>query len=435
MHTNTTLTPVLPVQTLTEAHSTFVASLPEDSFPAALTVSDSTPELELWLAALESFLQIENLPAEIGVTQQNAERDWSGELRIIGWGLLKCSQLASGVRASEDLSAESLVELQEVLCESDAVCQTLASHGKINYATSTAWSEMLADKLQQSSASLFLLKEHERKCNRNLPEILEVLNFHPYLQGILGSDVRGIFGRLFGLLERLRLIEKMLKLDQPLKPTLLLFALLQKETRNFLIQAELTLTILPAETPFYEVLDGVAYVVPMEVRKVFNYELVGVSSMRQTPWLYARAENACGLLKDCFQQAAASLAQVFAPNLQASEVFPDLQIKIEESLVLRRELWLTVKAIQKAEKSLDSESLSLLGEKLIDFRENTMPFLMFKDIETTERFIEEVIRTHRDSEIAQVLHRFSAYLETLFGQVNMRNVLMSYPFDYERQDF
>ena len=425
------MTPVLPVQTLTEAHSTFAASLPENAFSAESVVSDATPDLRLWLAALQSFLQIENLPAEIGSNQQNTERDWNGELRITSWGLLRCSQLVSVVPASEDLNAESLVELQEVLCESEALCQVLASNGKISFAAWSSWCEMLSDKLQQSAAFLFLLGEHERKCNRNLPEILEVLNFHPYLQGILGADVRGIFGRLFGLLERLQLIEKMLKLDQPLKSALLLFALLQKETRDFLIQAELTLTILPAETPFYEVLDGTAYVVPMEVRKVFNYELVGVSSMRQTPWLYARAENACGLLKDCFQQAAVSLAQVFAPNLQAAEVFPDLQIKIEESLILRRELWLTVKAIQRAEKSLDAESLALLSEKLTDFRENTMPFLMFKDIETTERFIEEVVRTHRDSEIAQVLHRFSAYLETLFGQVNMRNVLMSYPFDYE----
>ena len=427
------MTPVLPVQTLTEAHSTFAASLAEDAFPAAIpaSASDAIAALQLWLAALQSFLQIENLPAEIGSNQQSIERDWSGELCIVGWGLLKCSQLASGVRVSEDLSSESLIELQEVLFESDALCQALASHGKINFAAWSAWCGMLTDKLEQSSAFLFLLKVHEKESNRNLPEILEALNFHPYLQGILGSDVREIFGRLFGLLERLQLIEKMLKLDQPLKPALLLFALLQRETRSFLIQAELTLTILPTETPFYEVLDGTAYVIPMEVRKVFNYELVGVSSMRQTPWLYARAENACGLLKDCFQQAAVSLAQVFAPNLQASEVFPDLQIKTEESRRLRRELWLTVKAIQKAEKNSDSESLATLSEKLTDFRENTMPFLMFKDIETTERFIEEVIRTHHDSEIAQVLHRFSAYLETLFGQVNMRNVLLAYPFEYE----
>jgi hypothetical protein len=59
-----------------------------------------------------------------------------------------------------------------------------------------------------------------------------------------------------------------------------------------------------------------------------------------------------------------------------------------------------------------------------------MQYLMFKDCETTERFIEEIARTQRNEEVAQVLHRFGAYLETLMGQVNMRNVLSNHPFDY-----
>ncbi|MEP6922846.1 MAG: hypothetical protein ABI954_00145 [Pyrinomonadaceae bacterium] len=430
------MTPTLPAPTLTDPRL-FAVSVTEDNHPIVESASAGVIiELSLWLAALQSFLQTENLPSVDAVNnRQKGVREWSSELRVLGWGLLKCSQIASCLRVSEKIDADSLAALQEVLHEADALCESLAVHGKVDFTAWTAWCAMLTDKLLQTEAVVYLLKEHELHRILPLPTILEALNYHPYLQGILGSDVREIFGRLFSLIEHLQLIEKMLKHDQPLKPALLLFALLHKETRNFLLQAERTLTILPPETSFHEVLDGTAYVIPMELRKVFNYELIGVSRMRQTPTIFARTENACGLLKDCFQQAVIALAQVFAPGLEAREVFPNHEVKIEQSIVLRRELWLIVKFVQKSEKSLEPELLAKLKVKLSDFRANTMPFLMFKDLETTERFIEEIIRTRRNAEIAQVLHRFGAYLETLLGQVNMRNVLSNHPFNDIETDF
>jgi hypothetical protein len=39
-----------------------------------------------------------------------------------------------------------------------------------------------------------------------------------------------------------------------------------------------------------------------------------------------------------------------------------------------------------------------------------------------------VTATRGAAEQRAVLHRFSAYLETLFGQVNMRAVLAAHPF-------
>jgi hypothetical protein len=57
-----------------------------------------------------------------------------------------------------------------------------------------------------------------------------------------------------------------------------------------------------------------------------------------------------------------------------------------------------------------------------------MRFLMYKDWETFERFVEEVLKTQNKKDLTPILHRFGAYLETLFGQVNMRGVLASHPF-------
>lgn len=429
------MTPTLPAPALTEPRF-FAAALPDKHRPQVESAPSVIAELSLWLAALQSFLQTENLPAPDVVSNSlKAHRELSSELRVLEWGLLKCSQIASNLRSSEKIDVESLATLQEILYESNALCQSLAVQNGIDFNAWTALCAMLRDKLLQTKAVGYLLWQYETHRIQALPPVLEALNYHPYLQGILGSDVRQIFGRLFSLLEHLQLVEKMLKKDQPLKPSLLLFALLRKETRDFLLQAERTLTILPAESLFYEVLDGTAYVIPMELRKVFNYELIGVSGMRQTPLIFARTENACGLLKDCFQQATIALAQVFAPNLKPAEIFAEHQTKIEQSIVLRRELWLMVKFIQKVEKSLEPDLLIKLNRKISDFRVNVMPFLMFKDLETAERFIEEITKTRRSSELAQVLHRFGAYLETLLGQVNMRNVLAAHPFEPVEMDF
>lgn len=416
---------------MTEPRTT-VAVLPENKILDDAFASSVETELSLWLAALRSFLHAENLSAaETNNNEQSAVRDWSGEMRVVAWGLLKCSQLLSGLPTNSGISGDAvLADLQKLLHQSVALCESLAAEDKIAAPVWFAWCARLADELKNSTAAQLWLEQYETERRANLPPALESLKNHADLKGIVGADVLEIFERFCGFLDNLQLVEKMLKLDQPLKPALLIFALLNGETRDLLAQAEQTLKILPPESALHEILDGTIYILPMELRKVYGYELVGVGEMRQSPAIFARVENACGLLKDCFQQAVIALAQVFAPTITTAEVFPNHQTKLEQSLVLRRELWLTLKLVQQTEKSLEPEMLKNINVKLSDFRQNTMPFLMFKDCDTTERFIEEIARTRRSAEIAQVLHRFGAYLETLMGQVNMRNVLAAHPFDY-----
>jgi hypothetical protein len=53
----------------------------------------------------------------------------------------------------------------------------------------------------------------------------------------------------------------------------------------------------------------------------------------------------------------------------------------------------------------------------------------YKDKETFERFAEEIIVTKEKKDLVPILHRFGAYVETLFAQVNMRAVLEKHPFE------
>jgi hypothetical protein len=58
-----------------------------------------------------------------------------------------------------------------------------------------------------------------------------------------------------------------------------------------------------------------------------------------------------------------------------------------------------------------------------------VPSLFYKDRESVERFVEEILRTHDRKDLVPILHRFGAYLETLFGHVNNRTVLRDHPFE------
>ena len=51
-------------------------------------------------------------------------------------------------------------------------------------------------------------------------------------------------------------------------------------------------------------------------------------------------------------------------------------------------------------------------------------------LERFERFSEEIYAARDKKDLVPVLHRFGAYLETLFGQVSMRGVLAGHPFEH-----
>jgi len=61
------------------------------------------------------------------------------------------------------------------------------------------------------------------------------------------------------------------------------------------------------------------------------------------------------------------------------------------------------------------------------FRNN---FINQRYMETVEQFIKEVLIRKHKKDLAPIQHRLGAYLETLFGQVNMQKVLANHLFGY-----
>jgi hypothetical protein len=177
-------------------------------------------------------------------------------------------------------------------------------------------------------------------------------------------------------------------------------------------------------------LDGISFAVCHELKRVFEHELAGLTAAESDRIARGKITHARGLLTNCFQQSIIILTQVFDQSLTGAHLFNDLPTRVEQSLILRRDLWTLVRLARRAEAEGRLESIIAFIQYLDTFRHGSMHFLMYKDWQVYERFVDEVEAADCIAELTPVLDRFACYLETLFGQVRMRAVLANYPFDF-----
>lgn len=416
-------------------------------------------ELGLWLSGLESFLQVRNhsFASDAGGNRsKSSNRDWTKEFRLVHSTLLLCSKLTLQLsktikdknfndRAGDERidlitnlnaapiefsDAEELAELSSALVDSILLNEGLLRAAPLRFSEWTAWSNFLSAKLRAAEVSGKLIAAAEKEGENFLPKKLKDLLENKPIPFALEADLRLVLPRFAKILKWLDAIGQMHDRDEPLKPAMLLFARINEQTQEMMrfINNRL-LRFKNEEDSLFAALDCAVYAASIELRKVYNFELIGFAEARQSPIIYARVETAHGLLNDCFQQTLVNFAQLIEPDVKATELFPNLQTKLQQSLTLREDLWRVLQVVRKAEKNPESVSLQKLHTKLTDFLNNTIKYLFYKDLETVERFIEEVLNTTKKSELVSILHRFGAYLETLLGQVNMRVVLVDHPFN------
>lgn len=419
-----------------------------------IELTELESEIELWLFAVRSFLSTHNQPFAEGNQTVSLEHNWADELRILRWGLLHSISLL--LKAANDSSSSFLTDdfasdendfvtlkdafnpiflnsLADILSDVATISDALLQTPFVNFPTWSAFNKSIRRELERHAVIRALSSSRQPVSLPSLPPVLTRIINLPSVPEIIATDLNFIFSRFLHTLERLKVVKSLLQKDQPLKPALLIFSLVYEETRlvNDTINNR-TLRFLSRQEPLYDVLDGTTYALSMEVKRIFHNELVGVSSTRTATAVYAKMETAHGLLFDSFQQSIVAVAQVFEAGFDGSILFPNFKTKLEQSIKLRSDLWEVLQRIRKTEKDPETNNIGVTIEHLQVFRENGMGFLMYKDLDTTERFIEEIFRFRETSEIATVLHRFGAYIETLLGQVNMRTVLSAHPFEYSQ---
>ena len=445
---------VTTTTTFNPTNAPAINAVEDETVPSlpALNADEIAFEIGLWLSGLESFLNIRNhLFAEDSRTKA-AVRDWTKEFRLTHSTLLRCSRLTFQLGrtlkeedSSEELdfdfemesfsnnsefNADEIHILSQALKDSIALNEGLLRAAPLKFGEWTAWCNLLADKLKSVEVFGKLVESAEKKGEQFLPAILQQLIESKPLPLALEADLRLVLPRFAKILKWLSVIDKMLKNDEPLKPSLLIFSRIYEQIQEMMSYANNRLLRFSDEdNALFGSLDGAAYTASIELRKVYQHELAGLAEMRQTPLIYAKIETAFSLLNDSFQQTLLNFAQLIEPEIEPTKLFPNFQSKLKQSQILRQNLWQVFQLVKEAEQKPEKSQLDSLHKHLTDFLNSTLHFLFYKDMETVERFIEEVLVTKDKKDLVPILHRFGAYLETLFGQVNMRIILANHPFE------
>ncbi len=418
-----------------------------------ISTADVAMRLGVWLSGLYSFLQIRNYSFGDNNRAKASVRDWTKEFHLTHTALLLCSKLtlhllkllsdqreevsrdkATVIQNEAPFTFEEISELADVLKHSILLNEALLRSEPLKFGEWIAWANVLNDKLKQVESIQKIIFSAEKEGEKFLPaEMKKILENKP-IPFAVEADLRIILPRIAKILKWLDVIDEMRQKDEPLKTTLLLFARIYEQTQEMMSYISNRLLRFPNESdPIFEALDATVYAASIESRKVYNFELGGLTEIRQTPRIFAKVETCYALLNDSFQQTLVNFAQLIEPNVEPTKIFPNFQTKFEQSLALRRNLWNLQQTVQRAEQEADQYPTETLHEKLSDFLKENLKYLFYKDCETVERFAEEVLRTTNKKDLVPILHRFGAYLETLLGQVNMRTMLASHPFDYPKQ--
>lgn len=415
-------------------------------------------ELGLWLSGLESFLNVQNhsLTAE-NSRAKAVTRDWTKEFRLAHSALLLCSslnfQLAQAFK-NQNLSADAdeefnlltdansaieslnvtnaeMFELSMALRDAVLLGEGLLRAAPLKFVEWTAWSNSLSVKLKKVRAFDKFIRSAEKTGEDFLPSKVAELLAKKSISAAVDADLRLVLPRIAKILKWLGVIEEMITQDKPLKPALLIFARIYEQINELTGYINNRLRRFPnQDDEMYGALDGAAYVASIELRKVYQHELTNVAEIRPVPQARARIEASQGLLNDSFRQSLIGFARLLDPAIEAHDIFPVFREKLDSSIILRRDLWELLQDVQAAEQSVETYPLENLTAKLTKFVQTSMRHLMYKDWETFERFVEEILRTNSKKDLTPILHRFGAYLETLFGQVKMRGVLADYPFEF-----
>ena len=241
--------------------------------------------------------------------------------------------------------------------------------------------------------------------------------------GDLRELVGSIAGRLLRTLDTLSVIECALTQPRAVR-TGQLFEEVRSQSASLLSQVTEAVSggaRLPHRV--HDVLDGVRFVLGHELTKVFRHEFPGLTDETR-PYTRADLSRAWGLLHNCLQQTAITLAQAFTPGVTGEQLFEDYRSKVENSFTLYRELHALLEKVSAAEGSSGILLKHSLVRHLEHFREETMHFLMYKDWGEFGRYVDDVKRAFEEmEEFESVLHEFSQYLRTLIHHVGMRESL------------
>jgi hypothetical protein len=244
-----------------------------------------------------------------------------------------------------------------------------------------------------------------------------------------------ILGEMLRFFDWLARIENNLHKLDTLLESLSLLEVLEFEARSLTDYIDTrAIKLAKGNERLHEVLDGISYGITHDLRRIFERELVRGVTEQSIPIVYGKIMHAHGLLTNCFQQSTITMLQVFKPGLDASTLFNDVELRLQQSMVLCKDLSSLMRFVRLAQANGEPDVMREVTARILEFRDGSMQYLMYKDWRGYESLALEVITAIENNlDPKPLLHRFICYLEVLYGHVKMRAVLAD-KFPYSGMD-
>jgi hypothetical protein len=263
--------------------------------------------------------------------------------------------------------------------------------------------------------------EREREtCRLQLDQVVREIESRS-IREIVGA----VFQDLSRLLDCLNLVEDHLRQVENAEVTFAFFQLVHDDALalvDFIRSDGLNLSEMDDELS--ETLDGIAFAVHHDLQRVFDRG-PGLSFTDKPPQVVVgKLFRAHDVLTNCLQQSTITLAMLFDSNLIGAKLFNNSDIRYRQSLQLCHELSELIELVDNSEKASVGTAFRNLKYRIERFRNESMECLMYSDWPQFESFCERInVSKDQSVEMETILHQFRCYLETLLGQVRMRNVL------------
>jgi hypothetical protein len=257
-------------------------------------------------------------------------------------------------------------------------------------------------------------------CRSNIDRVVKQIEA-PEVRVIIGT----VFQDLLRLLECLSLIESHLGQVDAAQETFAFFQLIHDDACtlvDYIRTDGLDCQLMTEELT--DTLDGIAFAVNHDLRRVFETESIGPPANKEAHVVAGKLYRAHDVLTNCLQQSTITLAIVFDPELAGARLFNSSDMRYRQSLQLCQDLSKLIELVETSEEKKMEPTLTRLAAGIETFRNDSMEFLMYSDWPQFESFCERITLSTTDvQELESVLHQFRCYLETLLGQVRMRAVL------------
>lgn len=419
-------------------------------------------EMEMWLKGIERFFVLDCLPLSQFERSHASLKNYVEELSAIRSGVSHLALLTTHLlgEGKEDLASfllyldnqvtrqgaagsgskrrsgaeTELALVIEKLDDFSKILDELSRAPFLPLQTFLSVGRVVIGNLKQDPNLGVLFRENlrpvlDRGSKQSLLRVLSNLS-EPSQKGALAA----LFVELFKGLRYTELIRDSIGSPATAKRALLIFSLIKGESENLctFIKKRL-LPRFPDESAVAEGLERLVFATEMEVRKVMEVELVDVVLMKDPKLIFARMEDASGILRDLFQQNIIGLADTFSSEVDGKALFPDYRTKFDQSLKLREDLWALIQATALYVKTPEKKLLKGLVGELDLFRRGSMRYLMFKDWSLFERFHAGFSRERPPRAFLPAAHQFDVFLRTLIREIGKRSVLAGHPFKQAKQ--